>query len=327
MKHYLGIDLGGTVIKTAVVNEQYKIVATAERRTALPRSWEEVLDDCLSTALMAVSNANLSIEDFPYIGIGSPGIIDVESGIIETAANLGFLGVPLKEYFEKKINIPVLIENDANAAAYGEFIAGAGQETEKSSCIQDKPYTDLVSITIGTGIGSGIILDGKIFRGSNGLAGELGHTVIDLDGRPCACGRKGCMDMYASSRGLKQTTCEFMEKYPDSLLWQEAGGSFDGVSGRTAFRAADKGDEIAKKTLERYIASLGAGVVNAISIFQPQIITIAGGISKEGEKLLVPLRAIAEKECLRGPNTILPLICCGKLQDKAGVIGAAILGI
>lgn len=323
MKHFLGIDLGGTVIKTAVVNEQYQIVATAERRTALPRSWEDILDDCLSTALESVHSANLSIEDFPYIGIGSPGIIDVESGIIEKAANLGFLGVPLKEYLEKKVNIPVLIENDANAAAYGEFIAGAGRGIEK----QGKPYTDLVSITIGTGIGSGVILEGKIFRGSNGIAGELGHTVIDLDGRPCACGRKGCMDMYASSRGLKQTTLEFMEKYPDSLLWEEAGGSFDGVSGRTAFRAADRGDEVAKKTLERYIASLGAGVVNAISLFQPQIITLAGGISKEGEKLLAPLRAVAEKECLRGPNTTLPLLCCGQLQNKAGVIGAAILGI
>lgn len=324
MKYFLGIDLGGTMIKAAVINEQYKIISHAEGPTGLPRAWEKILDDCVLVAREATKCANMSIDDFSYIGVGGPGIIDVDTGIIKRAVNLGFYDVPIKAYLEKKINIPVFVENDANAAAYGEFIAGSGQEFGKFPIATDKPLTDLISITIGTGIGAGIILDGKIFRGSNGFAGELGHTVIKLDGRACPCGRKGCMNMYASASGLIHTTREFMKNHSNSALWQEA-GDLKGVDACTAFRTAEKGDAVAKKILEHYIVALGAGLVNMVNIFQPQIITISGGVSKEGENLLAPLRAIAEKECLKGVHSSLPIICTGKLQDTAGVIGAAIL--
>lgn len=322
----MGIDLGGTMIKTAVLDADFKIIASAERRTLLPRDWKEILDDCAASVSEVLKKLpGLSLQSFSRAGIGTPGIVNVKTGTVETAANLGFYGVPIKEYLEKKLSLPVLVENDANAAAWGEFIAGAGKETPSKS-LGIQCYSDLVSITIGTGIGSGIIINGEIFRGSNGLAGELGHTVIELDGRDCPCGRKGCINMYASASGLKQTTRDFMQKYPESALWSEAGGSLETVSGRTAFRAAEKGDKAAKDAVDYYIKSLAACVVNAVSIFQPQIITLSGGVSKEGENLLKPLRSIAEKECLRGPNTALPSICAGKLQDKAGVVGAALLG-
>ena len=326
MEYYLGIDLGGTMIKTAVLDADFKIIASAERRTLLPRDWKEILDDCAASVSEVVKTLpGLSLQSFSCAGIGTPGIVNVKTGMVETAANLGFYGVPIKEYLEKKLLLPVLVENDANAAAWGEFIAGAGKEVPPES-LGIQCYSDLVSITIGTGIGSGIIINGEIFRGSNGLAGELGHTVIELDGRDCPCGRKGCINMYASASGLKQTTRDFMQKYPESTLWSEAGGSLETVSGKTAFRAAETGDKAAKDAVDYYIKSLAACVVNAVSIFQPQIITLSGGVSKEGENLLKPLRAIAEKECLRGPNTALPYICAGKLQDKAGVVGAALLG-
>ncbi len=321
---YLGIDLGGTAIKTAVINEQYEIIASSECKSNVSRPWSEVLDDCCATALESVTSANLTIRDFSYVGLGTPGIVDVGRGVVEQAVNLNFFDVPIKDYIQKKLGIEVLVENDANAAAFGEFKAGVGKDEPKDSSLN--AYTDLISITIGTGIGSGIIMDSKIFRGQNGLAGEIGHTVIDLGGRLCSCGRKGCGDRYASSRGLKATSLEFMEKYPDSIMWAEAGGNADGVSGRTAFRAAEKGDKAALLTLEKYFEALGAIIVNATSIFQPQIITLAGGISKEGEMLLEPLRTIAEKECLKGPTTKLPYICCGTLNNSAGVIGAALLG-
>ena len=327
MEYYLGIDLGGTMIKTSVLDAQYALVASAQRPTLLPRGWKEILDDCALTVTEALRKLpDISLHGFSGIGIGTPGIVNVETGTVETAANLGFYGVPIKEYLEQKLSLPVLVENDANAAAWGEFIAGMGNESPPQS-LGIKRYTDLVSITMGTGIGSGIIIDGKIFRGSNGLAGELGHTVIELDGRDCPCGRKGCVNMYASANGLKLTTREFMERYPDSALWRETEGKLENISGKTAFRTAETGDSAALQAVEYYIKSLAACVVNAVSIFQPQLITLSGGISKEGENLLVPLRKIVEKECLRGPNTALPYICAGKLQDKAGVVGAALLGI
>ena len=326
MEYYLGIDLGGTMIKTAVLDADFKIISSAERRTLLPRDWKEILDDCASSVSEVLKTLpGLSLQSFSRAGIGTPGIVNVKTGTVETAANLGFYGVPIQDYLEKKLSLPVRVENDANAAAWGEFIAGAGKGTPPES-LGIQCYSDLVSITIGTGIGSGIIINGEIFRGSNGLAGELGHTVIELDGRDCPCGRKGCINMYASASGLKQTTRDFMQKYPESALWSEAGGSLETVSGKTAFRAAETGDKAAKEAVDYYIKSLAACVVNAVSIFQPQIITLSGGVSKEGENLLKPLRSIAEKECLRGPNTALPYICAGKLQDKAGAVGAALLG-
>ena len=326
MEYYLGIDLGGTMIKTAVLDADYKIISSAERRTLLPRDWKKILDDCAASVSEVLKTlSGLSLQSFSRVGIGTPGIVNVKTGTVETAANLGFYGVPIQDYLEKKLSLPVRVENDANAAAWGEFIAGAGMGTPPES-LGIQCYSDLVSITIGTGIGSGIIINGEIFRGSNGLAGELGHTVIELDGRDCPCGRKGCINMYASASGLKQTARDFMQKYPESALWSEAGGSLETVSGRTAFRAAETGDKAAKEAVDYYIKSLAACVVNAVSIFQPQIITLSGGVSKEGENLLKPLRSIAEKECLRGPNTALPYICAGKLQDKAGVVGAALLG-
>lgn len=326
MEYYLGIDLGGTMIKTAVLDADFKIIASAERRTLLPRDWKKILDDCTASVSEVVKKLpGLSLQSFSRAGIGTPGIVNVKTGMVETAANLGFYGVPIKEYLEKKLSLPVLVENDANAAAWGEFIAGAGKEVPPEG-LGIQCYSDLVSITIGTGIGSGIIINGEIFRGSNGLAGELGHTVIELDGRDCPCGRKGCINMYASASGLKQTTRDFMQKYPESALWGETEEKLENISGKTAFRAAESGDKAAKEAVDYYIKSLAACVVNAVSIFQPQIITLSGGVSKEGENLLKPLRSIAEKECLRGPNTALPYICAGKLQDKAGVVGAALLG-
>ena len=314
--NYLGIDLGGTNIVAAVVNEKYEIVSEAKNPTLCPRPWEEILDDVAKTAIEAANLANLKISDFAFVGIGSPGVISVETGTVIVAVNLGFENVPLTKYLSEKLGVPVILENDANAAAFGEYKAGAAKNT-----------TNFVALTIGTGIGSGVVLDGKIYRGNNGIAGELGHSVIKLGGRPCSCGRKGCIDVYASATGLITTTKEAMEANKESLMWQLSEGDIKNVTGITAFKAARQNDKTAQEVVNSYVEVLAAAITNIINTFQPDMITIAGGISREGDYLLNPVKSLVEKESLKNPAKPSPKIEIAQLQDKAGVIGAALLGI
>ena len=314
--NYLGIDLGGTNIVAAVVNEKFEIVAEAKNPTLCPRPWKEILDDVAKTALEAAKMANLEISDFSFVGIGSPGVISVETGTVIAAVNLGFDNVPVSKYLSEKFEVPVILENDANAAAYGEFKAGKAKNTE-----------NFIAFTIGTGIGSGVVLDGKIYRGTNGIAGELGHSVIKLGGRQCSCGRKGCIDVYASATGLITTTKEAMEANKESLMWQLSEGDIKKVNGITAFKAARQNDKTALEVVNSYIEVLAAAITNIINTFQPDMITIAGGISKEGDFLLNPIKKLVEKDSLKNLEKPLPKIEIAELQDKAGVIGAALLGI
>ena len=314
--NYLGIDLGGTNIVAAVVNEKFEIVAEAKNPTLCPRPWKEILDDVAKTALEAAKMANLEMSDFPFVGIGSPGVISVETGTVIAAVNLGFDNVPVSKYLSEKFEVPVILENDANAAAYGEFKAGKAKNTE-----------NFIAFTIGTGIGSGVVLDGKIYRGTNGIAGELGHSVIKLGGRQCSCGRKGCIDVYASATGLITTTKEAMEANKESLMWQLSEGDIKKVTGITAFKAARQNDKTALEVVNSYIEVLAAAITNIINTFQPDMITIAGGISKEGDFLLNPIKKLVEKDSLKNLEKPLPKIEIAELQDKAGVIGASLLGI
>ena len=314
--NYLGIDLGGTNIVAAVVNEKYEIVSEAKNPTLCPRPWKEILDDVAKTAVEAANLANLKISDFAFVGIGSPGVISVETGTVIAAVNLGFENVPLTKYLSEKLGVPVILENDANAAAFGEYKAGEAKNT-----------TNFVALTIGTGIGSGVVLDGKIFRGSNGIAGELGHSVIKLGGRQCSCGRQGCIDVYASARGHSTTTKEAMETNKESLMWQLSKGDIKNVTGITAFKAARQKDKTALEVVNSYVEVLAAAITNIINTFQPDMITIAGGISREGDFLLNPVKSLVEKESLKNPAKPSPKIEIAQLQDKAGVIGAALLGI
>jgi glucokinase len=209
---------------------------------------------------------------------------------------------------------PLFLSNDANAAALGEAFAGAG-----------KDYDSMVMVTLGTGIGGGVIINRRIFEGFNGMAGEVGHTVIALDGWPCHCGRKGCWEVYASATGLVRMTCEAMERHPESLLHACLSGNPPHVSGRTAFLAARQGDAAAKQVVDRYLYCLAAGLVNVISSFQPEAVCLGGGVSHEGDPLLVPLRALVEEQsfCRYVPQTIVRL---AELGNDAGLIGAALLG-
>ncbi len=312
--YYLGIDLGGTNIATAVVNEQYEIMGRGKLKTRCPRPADEIADDIAAACRMALEEAGLSLSDVEGVGAGIPGTVNKATGIIEYSNNLGFDQVPLQKMLEERLGCgKVYLENDANAAAYGELLAGAGKGCE-----------NMIAITLGTGVGSGIIVDGKIISGVNFAGGELGHTVIVKDGVLCTCGRRGCWESYASATGLIRLTKEAMEAHPDSKMWELA-GSLDQVNGRTAFDAMRAGDPVGTQVAHDYMDYVACGLVNCINIFQPDIICIGGGISKEGETLLAPIRKYVEAERYSKHSAVQTQLKTAILGNDAGIIGAAFL--
>lgn len=314
MNYYIGIDLGGTNIKAGVVDENYNIIAKASVKTNCPRSTEDICADMANVSLMAVNEANLTISDIKWIGVGAPGTANSATGVIEYSNNLGFLNAPVAELIKKYIDKPVYIENDANAAAYGEFLAGAA-----------KGANDAVCITLGTGVGGGIIINKKIYSGFNFAGAEIGHIVIDSDGPLCTCGRKGCFEVFSSATGLIRMTKEEMEKDKSSVMWEMS--SEDGhVSAKLAFNAMRKGDKSATIVVDKYIKYLACGITNVINIFQPDILCLGGGVCNEGDALLVPMKKIVAKEIYTRNSKHNTEIVIAKLGNDAGIIGAAFLG-
>lgn len=314
MKYYVGIDLGGTNIVAGVVDEEYNIIAKASVKTNCPRPEKEIADDMAKTALQAVKNAGLTIDDIEWIGVGTPGIANSSTGIIEYSNNLGFRNTPMVEYIRETIDKPIFIENDANAAAYGEYVAGAAKGAKNAVCI-----------TLGTGVGSGIIVDGKIYSGSNFAGGEIGHTVIEVDGAQCSCGRKGCFEAYSSATGLIRMSKEAMEQFPDSIMNKMAEEKGK-VTARTSFDAMRAGDKPAKDVVDKYIKYLAAGITNVINIFQPDVLCIGGGVCNEGDPLLLPVKALVKEEVYTRNSKKNAEIVIAKLGNDAGIIGAAFLG-
>ena len=274
MKYYVGIDLGGTNIVAGVVDEEYNIIAKASTKTNCPRPEKEIADDMAKMAIEAVKNAKLSMDQIEWIGVGTPGIANSETGIIEYSNNLGFKNTPMVKYIQETIDKPVFIENDANAAAYGEFVAGAAKGAKNAVCI-----------TLGTGVGGGIIIDGRIYSGSNFAGAEIGHTVIEVDGAQCSCGRKGCFEAYSSATGLIRMTKEAIAEHPDCIMAQSEKEKGK-VTARTSFDCMRAGDKYAKAVVDKYIKYLAAGITNTINIFQPDILCIGGGVCNEGDPLL-----------------------------------------
>ena len=314
MKYYVGIDLGGTNIVAGVVDEEYNIIAKASTKTNCPRPEKEIADDMAIMALEAVKNAKLTIDDIEWIGVGTPGIANSETGIIEYSNNLGFKNTPMVKYIQETINKPVYIENDANAAAYGEYVAGAAKGAKNAVCI-----------TLGTGVGGGIIIDGKIYSGSNFAGAEIGHTVVQVDGAQCSCGRKGCFEAYSSATGLIRMSKEAMEEHPDSLMNKEAEEKGK-VTARTSFDCMRAGDKYAKAVVDKYIKYLAAGITNTINIFQPDILCIGGGVCNEGDPLLLPMKELVKQEVYTRNSAKNTEIVIAKLGNDAGIIGAAFLG-
>ena len=312
----IGIDLGGTNIVASVVDDDYNIIGTSKTPTNAPRSADEIFDDIADVCEEAVKAAGLTMEDIDSVGMGTPGTVN-QDGIIEFANNLAFNNVPARTMLAKRINKPeekVFIENDANCAALGEAYAGCGNGAK-----------DFVAVTLGTGVGSGVISGGKIVNGVNYAGGECGHMVIVVDGEQCSCGRKGCWEAYASATALIRQTKKAMEEYPDSLMHKLAKEEGK-VSGRTAFDAMRLGDIAGIKVVDDYIKYVACGLINIVNALQPEIICIGGGICNEGETLMKPLRRFVQSERYSIHSKIQTKIVKAELGNDAGVIGAALLG-
>lgn len=309
----IGIDLGGTNIKVGLVNEKYEIIAKASAPTDLPRPAEAICKSIVDTVWKVLNEAKVTIGEVNSIGIGTPGVANRNSGVVLYSCNLGFNNTDLRSLIKKYLDKPLYVENDANAAAFGEVLAGAG-----------KGFRDVIVVTLGTGVGGGIIIDGKIYTGFNFCGAELGHTVIEYNGRQCSCGRRGCFEAYSSATALINMAKEAMEEHKDSRMWEIA-GSLDNVDGKTAFDGMRADDAAAKDVVKMYIDYLGCGLVNIINTFQPEVLLIGGGICKEGENLTNPLNEIIKRDsyCIDAERTTKLDIC--KLGNDAGIIGAAFL--
>lgn len=310
--YYIGIDLGGTNIAVGVVTAEGQIVKKTSVPTRAERPFDEIFADMADCIRRLLSELNLTEADIDSIGIGTPGCIDTEKGILIFAGNFKYgKNVDYRAEMAKHFSIPVYIGNDANVAALGEARVGAA-----------KGVKNAIMITLGTGVGGGIIIDGKIYEGYCSAAGELGHIALIYNGEPCTCGRKGCWEAYASVTALVRQTKAAMLANPDSIMNRVP---LDQVSGRTAFDAAKKGDKAALAVVDQYEDYIAEGLADMINIFSPEIIIVGGGICKEGDYLLDPIRAkIRDRVFGIG---LLPerKIVVAELGNDAGLIGAALL--
>lgn len=308
---YIGIDVGGTAVKAGAVDVEGNTIIEGSVSTGVEGGADNVAKNIASL----VNDIKAKVLSLGYnavaAGMGCPGTIDSENGVVVFAGNLKFKNVPLAKDVERITGLKVKITNDANAAALGEAKFGAG-----------KNYSDSVMITLGTGVGGGIVIGGKLFEGYRSAGAEIGHTVIVKDGLPCTCGRRGCFEAYSSATALIKRTKKAMEENPSSLMWTKY--TLDTVDGRTAFSFADE-DEAAKEVVTWYEENLACGITNMANIFRPQAVLIGGGISGQGENLLSPVRKIVEKEIFGGNEYAPVRIECATLGNRAGFLGAAAL--
>lgn len=310
----IGVDLGGTNIAAAIVSDSGEIIKKGSTPTMSDRSYEYIVKDMCDLCSSLIEDAGLTLADIHSVGIGSPGIPDPKNGVIVYANNLHFSNTPIRAEFQKYLDIPVYVENDANVAALGEYETGAG-----------KLYDDFVAITLGTGVGGGVIIDRKIIGGSWNGGAELGHIVIKAGGVQCTCGRKGCWERYSSATGLIREARDAASANPSSMLNKLVDGDLTKMNAKVPFDAAQSGDIIAKAVIEQYVEDLAVGLLNVINIFQPEIIVLGGGVSAQRDNLITPLKERIAKEIYGGADNFKTKIEVATLGNDAGIIGAAML--
>lgn len=311
-KYYIGIDLGGTFIKGGIVSGEGEIVLADKVPTESEKGAGAVASNIARLALDLLSKAGLELSSVEGLGIGCPGMIDSANGNVIYSNNLGWNDFRLVEELSNKLSgIEVKIANDANVAALGEVKFGAA-----------KKYKNAIMITLGTGVGGGIVIDGKLVEGNLGAGAELGHAVIEFGGEQCSCGRRGCLEAYSSATALIRDTRRAMDAHPDSKMWEV--GSTDVVDGKTVFDYAET-DVYAKEVLDRYIKYLACGLSNYANIFRPEVILLGGGVCAQRERLINPLQAELDKEIYAGPIGPRVPILIAELENSAGLLGAAAL--
>ena len=318
----IGIDLGGTNIAAGIVAPSGEIIKKCSAKTD-KTSEETVISGMADIVKMLLSESGISRDEIGTLGVACPGIVDGERGVVERSANLPLLGTNVAEMLAGKTGIDISrirTANDADAAALGEYHAGSGRGVH-----------DFLMVTIGTGIGGGYISGGRILTGRNHAGGEFGHTVIVCGGEPCGCGRRGCAEKYCSATALVRLTRETLdecERDGTQTMMTDMVRRDGKISGRTPFRAADAGDETAMRVVDRYISYLACTLTNFINVFQPEVLAVGGGLSNEGERLLLPLRerVYAEMYNKYQPRRLYTEIKRAELGGDAGIIGAARLG-
>lgn len=311
--YYIGIDVGGTNIKAGLVDDGGNIICRAQTPTLASRQSEEIGADIGRLAKKVAEDAGVSQSDIHSIGIGMPGACSDETGTVLYTANINFLNFNLRNAVQKEIDLPVHLGNDANCAALGEYHM-LPEKTE-----------DMIFITLGTGVGGGLIINGKLYTGFNGIAGEVGHIMIQKDGEKCGCGRHGCWEAYASVTALIRQTRAYAKAHPESAVAKACGKDFEHLSGKTPFVLAKDGDTGAQEIVSTWIEYVAEGIVDMINIFQPRLLLIGGAISREGDTILVPLRKKVEQDMYKS-RVEHTQIRMASLGNDAGLIGAAFLG-
>ena len=311
MAFYIGVDIGGTNIKAGVVGERGNIVGEADLPTGADRPQEVVFGDIVETVRRAVAASEIPREGLLAAGVGCPGTVIPSSGVVVYNNNLGWKDFPLGKLLSGALSLPVRVENDANAAALGEVCAGSA-----------KGASSAMILTLGTGVGSGFVVGGRIWTGWNSAASEFGHMVIVQGGRLCTCGRRGCLEAYASATGLIAMTREAMAAHPESLM-NTLAAEEGRVGGHTPFAAAERGDATALRVTDAYLEYLACGVANLINGLQPEVVSLGGGVGKQGERLLEPLRQKVYAEVYGGRGERFTRLVSCTLGYKAGLIGAA----
>lgn len=308
----IGIDIGGMSIKIGLVNCKGEIVEQLRFKT--DKNADESILKMIDGINVLLKSNNIKKEDILGIGVGCPGSVKSEIGVIDYLPNLGWENIEIASKLKSEFGVKVKISNDANVAILGEVVYGCA-----------KGYKTCVMFTIGTGIGGGIIIDGKMFEGGFSRGAELGHATLIMNGEQCSCGRKGCVECYTSATALIKQTKKKMFENKESAMWEYVEGDINNVDGRTAFECAKKGDKYAIEVKNKYIEYLGESLLNMFNIFRPEIFIIGGGISAQGEYLIKPLVDYCEKfdyGYKRAPKT---KIITAQLGNDAGIIGAAAL--
>ncbi len=310
-KFYVGIDLGGTFIKGGIVSENGEIILKDQTPTEVNKGADTVAANIAKLTDELLKKAKIDKADVVGIGLGSPGMIDSTLGTVVFSANCGMKDFPLANIVSKHTGLTVKIANDANVAALGEAKFGAA-----------KGMQNVVMITLGTGVGGGVVADGKLLEGNKSAGAELGHMTVVAGGELCSCGRKGCMEAYSSATALIRDTKRAMTAHKDSKMW--AIGDLEKVSGKTAFDYADV-DVYAKEVVENYIEKLAVGLTNFANIFRPEALILGGGVCGQGETLTKPLQELLNRDIFAGTMGPAVPILTATLGNSAGLLGAAAL--
>ncbi|MBR1676024.1 MAG: ROK family glucokinase, partial [Clostridia bacterium] len=308
-KYYVGIDIGGTFIKGGIIDDLGNIVISEKVPTG--KNAEIVMDSIAALVKDLLKKTNMSASDVCGIGMGVPGMIDSKNGVVVFSNNLQWKDVKIVDGVSKRTGISVKIANDANVAALGESMFGVGNS-----------YDDCILLTLGTGVGGGIIVGNKLVEGNRSAGAELGHMVIKYGGEKCTCGRKGCLEAYASATALIRDTKRAMLAHKDSKMWEI--GDIDKVDGKTAFDYKDT-DKYAREVVDNYIEMLACGISNIANIFRPHAVMLGGGVCAQGDNLIKPIQAIVNREIFAGQLGPVCPVMIAKLGNKAGILGAAAL--